>query len=346
MQPLKLAALNIGVEFHELDHTAPLSYFLNMPVITTEKRTYEIAQKYYPQITTLYDPDAEEDLSKLSNQFDVIFGCKYWKPHLKWLFETFHDKSMQLILCPHGQSDKGFKEPTLASYAWQDGILLYGDLMVEMLKTLKVFSSNQKRAVVGNYRYLFYQKQKSFYQDLVQKELILSESGPTLLYAPTWQDADQNTSFFTQAQKVIEELPSNWNLIIKPHPLLKERDPGKYYPIMQLIKDKKNISLLNTPFIYPIFPFVDLYLGDASSVGYDFLSFQKPMYFFPIRGGCRLHSCGKTLHLNQNLYSQMSLENTFQKEQQALYKMAFAPCTEESLINSIHKMLNASFAIN
>ena len=55
------------------------------------------------------------------------------------------------------------------------------------------------------------------------------------------------------------------------------------------------------PPIYPLCEIVDIYLGDMSSIGYDFLTFQKPMLFLnphnddPQKLGLSLHECGYTI---------------------------------------------------
>ena len=44
---------------------------------------------------------------------------------------------------------------------------------------------------------------------------------------------------------------------------------------------KSNILFLkNCPLIYPLLDYIDVLLGDFSSIGYDFLTFNKPMFIF------------------------------------------------------------------
>jgi CDP-glycerol glycerophosphotransferase (TagB/SpsB family) len=122
----------------------------------------------------------------------------------------------------------------------------------------------------------------------------------TILYAPTWQDSENSTSFFQVAETLIQQLPSDVLFLIKLHPNL-EKD----IRILQFVLQNEshpNIRFLSgfTP-VYPILERADLYLGDMSSVGYDFLSFNRPMFFFnptsrdPSDPGLYLHQCGQTL---------------------------------------------------
>ncbi len=313
---MRCAAFNTGPDYHLLDHIAPLADLLQCPLMITEELNTELAKRYYPQIEVHYVPDLEFRLKSIAEAFDFLFECKYWQPHLKALFRTLYNKEMRLIFCPHGQSDKGYQAPVLAPYALQDGILVYGQLMLDMLRELKIAIPDH--AIVGNYRLEFYTKYQSFYDNLAPK---IDLSKKTLLYAPTWCDLDNSSSFYRFGKKVLADLPSDWNLIIKLHPSLKLRKPVEFATFNF---ELPNVYLMDEfPPVYPILALADCYLGDASSVGYDFLVFEKPLYFFPSTAKRRLHSCGQFLDLSKNIFSQIELTYRHQEEQRALYRYAF-----------------------
>jgi hypothetical protein len=321
---MRRAALNSGPDFHLLDHIAPLAELLHMPLITDEKLNDDLARLYYPQIETRYMPDLKTRLSDIAEEYDALFECKYWMPQTKALFRQLYNKEMRCIFCPHGQSDKGFRSPLLAPYAWQDIVLLYGDLLIQMLKDLGIWPSISQYAVTGNYRLRFYQKYRSFYDGLVEKKIPINKRNRTLLYAPTWRDADAATSFFRHGSEVITQLPSDWNLILKLHPLLEQRDPAHFYSITALTDNKPNAWVVHEfPPVYPLLARSDVYLGDSSSVGYDFLYFQRPLYFFPTDHSGKLHSCGRFIEKSKNIYSQIDKANPCEKEQRSLYELAF-----------------------
>ncbi len=329
---MRCAALNTGPDFHLLDHIAPLAALMRMPLITTEELNQELACRYYPQVEIRHMSDLEFQLGALAEQFDVLFECKYWAFHLKSLFKKLYKKDMRLVFCPHGQSDKGFNAPLLSPYATQDAVLLYGELLVEMLKDLEIWPSISNHTVIGNYRLHFYEKHRSFYDALVGKEVPLNKKKRTLLYAPTWRDADGATSFFDHGSKVISQLPADWNLIIKLHPLLEQRDPATFYSIAALADKKQNAFLIQEfPPVYPLLSRVDVYLGDYSSIGYDLLAFQKPMFFFrqPHMMPVRLHDCGTLLDPEAPLFLQIEKgllqSQHFLPLQKLLYQKAFAP---------------------
>lgn len=335
---MNLAALNTGPDIHLLDHIAPLASLLGMPLITTEELNYSLAKKYYPQIEILYEPDLEQKLGDLAASYDALFECKYWAPHLKLLFQQLFHKEMRLVFCPHGQSDKGYQSPLLAPYVHQDRVLFYGDLLRQMLHELEL--QPPPSATIGNYRLNFYEKYRSFYDALAETEVFskLSSGNPILLYAPTWKDADSATSFFDWTPQIISHLPADWNLVIKLHPLLEQRDPARFYTLAAQAEKKSNIALLSEfPPVYPILSRVDCYLGDASSVGYDMLPFEKPLFFTP-GPSRRLHSCGEIIDSPAVLF-QKNLGNPFRKEQQELYARAYASISDAEAKKNILNVL-------
>ena len=321
---MKTAALNTGSDFHLLDHIAPLASLNQIPLIVTEEHNLNLAKRYYPDLEIRYRPNLESEFKEIGEEFDGLIECKYWLPHLKALFRDLYRKEMKLIFCPHGQSDKGFQTPLLAPYAFQDIVLIYGDLMIEMLKELQIWPQIKAHIRVGNYRFAYYSLHKQFYDDLAEKEIFsgLSRTKPTLLYAPTWKDADGATSFFDQMPNLLQELPSDWNLIVKVHPLLEQREPARFYSLSHQVEKRKDTRLvLDFPPVYPILAKVDAYLGDYSSVGYDFLAFEKPMFFLPQPSQLpgRLHQCGKPVEIRD-----ISLENPFIEKQRNLYRFAYS----------------------
>ncbi len=317
---LRFAAFNTGPDYHLLDHIAPLACLLQMPLITTEARNDQLARKFYPQVESRNIFDLEFKLHEIAEEFDALFECKYWAPHLKTLFKNLYKKDMRLIFCPHGQSDKGFQVPLLAPYATQDIVLIYGQLLKNMLQELGIWDSILHPIFIGNYRFAFYQKHRAFYDDLAEREIFskLDPRKKNLLYAPTWCDADQASSFFEMSCKILSQIPSTWNLLVKVHPLLEQRDPAHFYSIASLIDKTPNALLIDEfPPVYPILSRVDAYLGDFSSVGYDFLTFQKPMFFLPSKQPARLRSCGE-------LFDPLKLsDNSYAEKQKALYSLAF-----------------------
>ena len=164
-------------------------------------------------------------------------------------------------------------------------------------------------------RVRFTQKNKEFYDNLLQAEVLqkLPPAKKCLLYAPTWQDGEQSSSFYEATPHLIKNLPKDWNLIIKPHPNLALKEQATYDSFLQLAQTHPNIIFITDfPLIYPLLSAVDMYIGDFSSIGYDFLTFQKPMFFLNQQQrvresdlGLYLYQCGTEIkpHDYPNIYT-------------------------------------------
>ena len=158
----------------------------------------------------------------------------------------------------------------------------------------------------------------------------LSSMNRTLLYAPTWRDADQATTFFDEIETLICDLTPDWNLIVKIHPLLPQRDPSFYYRIAALDDKRPNLIVVEKfPALYPILERVDAYLGDYSSIGYDALAFQIPLFFLRREHlpDARLHHCGQIINPKEGIFASIErglLRSTeYISKQIGLYKKAF-----------------------
>lgn len=336
---MRFAALNTGPDFHLLDHIAPLSWLLDMPLFVTEEKNLELARSYYPMVKVELVEDIERSLSFFAEQFDALFECKYFEPHLKRLFNDLYGKDMRLVHCAHGQSDKGYAHPTLRHYGNQDSALVYGDLLRTMLHEMGIVCNT---VVSGNYRLLFYLEHKAFYDELAEKEVTLPKEMPILLYAPTWKDSDGATTFFTHARQLFKQLPENWGLVIKLHPLLEQRNPADFYRVEAMASRYPNVRLvLEFPPVYPLLAKTSRFLGDYSSVGYDFLYFRRPMFFLLQEGlpKGRLHSTGTILSSWEPLFSLQPPDYT--EKQQSLYELAFGrlqskQVMKETIVQALH----------
>ncbi len=336
----KIAALNTSPEILFLDHISPLASLLDIPLIITHEKNATLTTQYYPEVNVRYWPDLEFHLKELSHAYDVLIECSFWAPHLKHLFQSCFQKDMRLLFCPHGQSDKGYLSPSLSPYAQQDGVLLYGNLMKTMLTEIGLWDSIPAHTFIGNFRRLYYQKHRTRMIATVEKEIFssLNPANKTLLYAPTWNDADDSGTLFHFEEKLLKELPSDWNLILKVHPLLPEKQPALFY---KLEEKRENFILVHEfPLIYPILEKIDAYLGDYSSIGYDALAFQKPLFFLtqPHLPPARLHRCGTILDPSQNLFKAIETRlkdpNPLQTQ---LYEQAFS--SVPNLHEAIHAIL-------
>ena len=95
--------------------------------------------------------------------------------------------------------------------------------------------------ITGNYRYTFFKQNEAFYQKVFLEDIQskFDKQRPLILYAPTWVDFEESTSFFDCYNYILDQLPSDYNLIVKLHPRLELDDPVAYYRIIGRYEQKK-----------------------------------------------------------------------------------------------------------
>lgn len=321
MENLKAALINTGKDSRLLDHLAPFASLHKLPLYLTEERNVEHCEKYYPEVEVIYVPYEEFSLFKLVEKHDLLLQSTFWDKELMELLKKVNPRARFGFL-PHGNSDKGFLKPMLKPLEHQDLTFLYGKQMVERLKKQNI--KTPPHVFTGNYRLEYYLKNKEFLDGMVPR---FNKKNRTILYAPSWNDEEGGTSFFKEVKKLVETLPSSFNLVVKTHPLLEEMDVGRFWAAMPEVKQENVLVLSDFPVIFPLLNTVDIYLGDTSSIGYDFLYFQKPMFFFnPFRSHLLLHQAGITIPEAPFPFIQQQLhlfDEKKKEKQKELWQFAF-----------------------
>lgn len=279
----KAVGLNPQSQIHYIDHLAVVCILMDIPLLFIDPNDHSLGTRYYPELKTELLDYQELSPEYLIANYDVLFLSDLWDKN------TFHDKFASLetkykkilrhVHCPHGFSDKGFY---LKKCANEDIALLYGQNMIDQLKHHEVFEDLSYYVMTGNYRYSYFKQHKKFYDNLIENEVLskFAKKQPVILYAPTWLDLEESTTFFDAYSYILGNLPDNYNLIVKLHPRLELDDTANYYHIVGQFETKPNILFLKDfPLVYPLLSHTDIYLGDMSSIGYDFLPFNRPMFF-------------------------------------------------------------------
>ncbi len=269
---------------HYLDHLGILCEGLNVPLYVTERATFKAAREFYPGLKVEYIDLEDLSLSFLAERADVIFESGHtFAAELLPLWELLHNKKMRVVYCPHGNSDK--KSPQLR----KDLSLIYGEHMRSHLEKTGEAALLEKTVITGNYRAIYDRAHQKWYDEklnsLIGKNLLPDRK--TVFYAPTWEGKE----WFERALQVINEVGSDFNLLLRLHPFLEDLYPAQ----VEIIKSLPAIDLSYFPAIYPILRKADYYLGDFSSVGYDFLSLDKPLFFLERSDG-EIYDCGLTLN--------------------------------------------------
>lgn len=281
-QEKKCVGLNVSSQIHYNDHLAPICIVMGIPLMLTDENMAQEVRRLYPGIDVL-----EEDWLSISPQYvfehyDVFFQSDPWHRHDFYSkfreLEKASNKIIRNVHCPHGFSDKvsWFKQSV-----WEDILLYYGDNMMDLFKTIGIEEHLNATVRTGNYRYLYYRKHQAFYDQLIEEDLLyqLDRSKPTILYAPT-NLLELESASFLHANDIFEKLPSDYNLIVKIHPNMEYKDIPLIQATLGKHDSRKNILFVRDyPLIYPILARSDIYVGDMSSIGYDFLAFNRPMFF-------------------------------------------------------------------
>ena len=270
------AGLIFDHSIHYIDHLAPFCALANWPLIVCEEQIAQLVRQYYPGVEVIESSIWDVKLPTYTLSCDN-------GPLLK---AAFPNQNTKLIWLPHGNSDKGWNGPFFDALSSEDIALVYGQKMIDFMQRKNVFP---KTIPIGNFRWHYYCKHRSFYE----QHSLLPKKGQNFLYAPTWDDSEGNCSFWKAFPRLVETVPGN--LIVKLHPntLL------KFDVEIEVLKgrfEKKNVFFLSDyPPIYPLLIHCDAYIGDMSSIGYDFLKFDKPMYFLNASPVFPLHQCGQSL---------------------------------------------------
>lgn len=329
---MRACGLNSNETPHYLDHLGPICTIMDIPLVVVEEKIETLARTFYPDLKVQTLPYEQLTPGYLHANYDAVFVSDYWGK------EKF---SFRIVHCPHGYSDKGFY---LFKCAFEDIVLIYGQKMLDLLEDFGVRDELKHYAMTGNYRYSYFKKHQAFYEKIVNKKILsqFAKKQPLILYAPTWLDSEESTTFFDAAKPILENLPDNYNMLVKLHPRLEFDNVAEYYHIIGTFQDKPNIVFVEDfPPVYPLLEHTDIYLGDTSSVGYDFLVYNRPMFFLKKESRPFLFKCGTevTPDTFYNVIKQdQKILSPFRKE---IYKYTFG---DEQTFDEIKKNILQSLS--
>ncbi len=277
---MKSAGLIYGDDSHYLDHLGTLCAILAIPLIVTDEKIKQIATKYYPKLSVIQCLPEE-----IIDHYRLIFTClpRPLFDEIFFLQQQLLNKFLHTIWVPHGNSDKGRNSLFMEALKNEKNLLVYGKQMVDFLAQKQVLDRLKTVVLTGNFRYRFYKQNCAFYKKLVQEEILSffkTRPQKILLYAPTWQDQEGSSSYLSASSLLLEKLPNHYALIVKPHPNLLKQQADLIEGQKAYYKERSNILFLDDfPPVYPLLDAADVYIGDMSSIGYDFLAFRRPLFF-------------------------------------------------------------------
>lgn len=309
----KSIGLIYGNSPQHLDHIGPLCSFLSIPLMHTEEDLSEQIKIFYPNIDTIFATPTNFS-SQILDGYDVVFSCLPTQliDPLFFFDERVKRKKILPFWIPHGQSDKD----NLGALTAEKLLLVYGKQMIDILKAKNVLPSLFRYIVMGNFRKFYFESHKAHYQRLFDRHIAFEKPQETILYAPTWGDPSiqKNLSF------LIENLPPTYNLMIKLHPnTLREAFSDA---LLEFAETKENIKVLtNFPAIFPILENTHIYLGDHSSIAYDFLSFNRPLFFLTPEQ-TPIHHAGMTIPIEE-FYNKLKSQDVYSQARIDIYNYAF-----------------------
>ncbi len=371
MTILKAAGL-FGNHKQSIDHMGPLCSLLKIPLFTNDLKTKLIFERTYIDIDVHLH---KMDLESLFRDYDYFFYAFEPVPRFRELIEqskkkdhynSIWRKPIKLVFNLHGCSDKGYKNPLWfggpkGHLSETDLILLYGQRMFDLFEERGYTKHFLNYTFIGNYRFQYYRKHQEYFDSLVYDDIFkhFTKQQPTIFYAPTWKDNENASSFFEASNYLLKYMPKHYNLLVKLHPHLtaigNNYDPTPIFELIDQYKNSPNILILHDyPLIYPLLNAIDIYLGDASSIGYDCLAFNKPMFFLnhnqhdiEQNKSIYLHRCGTSILpadfqsiyqiIDQSLLHDFENFNRIRKE---TYGYAFHSQDSEDIKKSILKAFN------
>lgn len=310
--PAQTAAFLFGDDLHYLDHLLPLSNLLKIPLYTDREEIKEWAELYYPGSDCRVENPLELIPSLLAT-YKHIISC-YPQRELT-MYTHMHKNSAHFHWLPHGYSDK----ENLLMCREESAIFSYGKAFQKKILSTG-FTGNFHQ--IGNYRASYFSQNHPFYENL--KKEFCPEGKRIFLFAPTWEDYEKNSSIHL-LDRLIDSLPEEVHLLIKLHPNTISRDP-LYWDKRKWMEKRSNLSYIHEiTTIYPLLDWVDLLITDLSSIAYDMLFFQKPIFFLWEKDQPKaIHKTGYLVKNPEEIVEMYRKEvNPFQEEQKALYKEVF-----------------------
>lgn len=264
-----------GPKISFVDHMLPLCHLLEMPLFCDHPDVRLACEIYYPQVQLSQDVDS----------FSTFFYVEPTRLGTGRFFlnQKFIDNAKGIVAF-HGNSNKNRNAFWIERFADEETVLVYGDFFLQFMKEKNVLSRVKKTVRTGNFRYRYYKDNKDFFDRVAQPFVFSDKKRKTILYAPTWHYSDKKSTdysnFFDVYEKVLDPIPDDFQIIVKLHPFSYRLYPEEIETIKKKYEGKDNILFLDEiPLVYPILQTADIYLGDYSSISYDFLSFNRPLFF-------------------------------------------------------------------
>ncbi|MCB1181294.1 MAG: CDP-glycerol glycerophosphotransferase family protein [Chlamydiia bacterium] len=313
------------------DHITPLCQILDIPLLVTDPWIFELTELYYPKMHLIYESPSNYDLSPHLKDYDAFVTVSHFKKFQGgYLMGDYLVRSeAKSIYSLHGNSDKKRDLFWVEQCLEEDIVLLYGEFFRDFIKEKGVYHRLSHPILCGNYRLEFYKNHKEFFQKKISPHLFKDSNRMSILYAPTWSSPNKKSewrvdysSYLSIHSQILNTIPSNFQIYVKTHPFMEQLYPKEMTEIRQCYEKNPQVKFIeDCPLIYPLLEHIDVYLGDYSSIGYDFLYFDRPLLF--LNDGHRdLDLCG-TKVTPDKIYHALEKEDTKSEIRKKTYSYSF-----------------------
>lgn len=290
-----------------VDHIVALAHLTKLPVLVFDREIEALIEHYYPPIELKCYETSNGCIDKPLAGYDFFLHSEPARFATgNFLFQYYYctHSHARSIFTHHGNSDKSFHSYWFEKLIDEDILLVYGDHMRDHFEAI---GFDKPMQTCGNYRLAYYKAHHSFFQKKVAPYLFEENKRRTILYAPTWSASNMETCWrfdYSVVHKthhwLLDEIPDNYQVLVKLHPNYLKRMSDEAQEMIETYQHHPQIRFIhNLPLIYPLLEHVDLFVGDFSSVGFDFLYFDRPMFFFSDNRERDLFKCGVVLRENQ-----------------------------------------------
>lgn len=312
-----------------IDHIVPYCVLSAFPIVVSDNEIYQSIKEFYPN-ANVFLVSLKEFPFYIVEKYDEMVSC-HWSADLEAFFflpQELLKKQLKKIWIPHGNSDKGLNSYLPKQLEYESHIGYYG------LRMKNFLSKNPKTIFeyLGNFRLKYYQSLTKNFEKKPSRVI------PNALIAPTWIATKNKRTFFNYLHHLLLNIKKSFNCFVKLHPRTLKEDA-------LVIQDLKNsfpetTFIENCPNIYPLLFQTDILISDLSSIAYDFLVFDRPIFFLNYqdyssftKDELYLHNAGtliRDMHsISDEMISQLNNQDEKSDLRKKLYKEVFTDTVSE-----------------
>lgn len=300
-----------------LDHLAPLCAQWNIPLVCTDAWVATCAQTFYPNLSLICaDQEMFEPILSRYSTFVTVEPCRLHAGALQFGHFLYRGTG-KTVAGFHGNPAKFRSDYWIERYADEDLVLVYGDHLKDYLKEKGVWPRLKEVAHIGNIRKTYYEAHKSFFDAAVKPYLFPKNKRTTILWAPTWSYPHPPQHL----EEVLGSVPDDFQIMVKLHPFVYRLHPETVAHLKEQYQGHDQVMILDEiPLVYPFLAAADSYLGDLSSVAYDFLAMNRPLFML----GNHDYSWATSVKDPKDLFDALRAPDTLREKREQTYRYVFS----------------------